>query len=255
MLNRFEGKVIAIGGGAGGIGGATSRRLAEEGATVIVGDINLSDAEQVAADIAAKGGRARPFKLDIGDEDSVKALVEVAVAEFGGLDGFFANALDASLRDDDIDPTTMDMATYDAFMHVNMRSYFLCTRHAVPRIIERGGGCMLYTSSGAAYVGMDTKPLYAMAKSGIHALARHVASRFGKRGVRGNVIAPGLMLHPAVLATMGQEFIDGVMERVKTPRLGTPEDIAAMAALLLSDEGQFVTGQVISVDGGNTMRA
>lgn len=255
MQNRFEGKVIAIAGGSGGIGSAVSKRLAEEGAVVIVGDINLQAAEQTAAEIETKGGRAMPFRLDISDENNVKAFVQAAVSMHGGIDGFHVNALDASLSDDDIDVTTMDMASYDRFMHVNQRGYFLCTRYAVPELLKRGGGCMLYTSSGAAYVGMSTKPAYAMAKSAIHALARNVASRWGKQGVRSNVIAPGLIFHPAVEATLGANAIEEILKGVKTPRLGVPQDIAAMAALLLSDDGAFVTGQVISVDGGATMRA
>jgi NAD(P)-dependent dehydrogenase (short-subunit alcohol dehydrogenase family) len=255
MQNRFKGKVIAIAGGSGGIGSAESKRLAEEGAVVIVGDINLQAAEQTAAEIEANGGRAMPFRLDIGDEDNVKAFVQAAVSVHGGIDGFHVNALDASRRDEDIDLTAMDMSAYDEFMQVNQRGYFLCTRYAVPELVKRGGGCMLYTSSGAAYVGMNTKPLYAMAKSATHALARNVASRWGKQGVRSNVIAPGLIIHEAVRATLSAQQLEATLKSVKVARLGVPNDIAAMAALLLSDEGAFVTGQVISVDGGATMRA
>ena len=255
MQNRFENKVIAIAGGSGGIGSAVSQRLAAEGASVMVGDINLQAAEQTAAEIKAKGGRATPFKLDISDEENVKAFVQTAVSLYGGLDGFHANALDASRRDEDIDLTTMDMSAYDEFMLVNQRGYFLCTRYAIPEMLKRGSGCMLYTSSGAAYVGMDTKPLYAMAKSAVHGLARNVASRWGRQGIRSNVIAPGLIFHSAVGTTLDTHVLEQIMKGVKTPRLGVPDDIAAMAALLLSDEGAFVTGQVICVDGGSTMRA
>ena len=255
MHNRFENKVIAIAGGSGGIGSAVSHRLAAEGAAVMVGDINLQAAEQTAEEIKAKGGRATPFKLDIGDEDNVKAFVQAAIEIYGGLDGFHANALDASRQHEDIDLTAMDMSAYDEFMQVNQRGYFLCTRYAVPEMLKRGGGCMLYTSSGAAYVGMNTKPLYAMAKSAVHGLARNVASRWGKQGIRSNVIAPGLILHAAVRATLNEKILEETLKGVKVARLGVPDDIAAMAALLLSDEGAFVTGQVISVDGGSTMRA
>ncbi|TAL02533.1 MAG: SDR family oxidoreductase [Rhodospirillaceae bacterium] len=254
MLNRFEGKVIAIAGGSGGIGSGVSHRLAEEGAVVIVGDINLNAAEQTAAEIAAKGGRAMPLKIDIGDEASVTSFIKIAVSTHGGIDGFYVNAVDSSHSRDDSDPVAIDMAAYDHMMHVNSRGYFLCTRHAVPQLIARGGGCMLYTSSGAAFVGLPNRPVYAMIKSGIHALSRHVASRFGKQGVRSNVIAPGLILHPVMAAALGPQFLEEGLKGVKAPRLGQPKDIAAMAALLLSDDGAFVTGQVISVDGGATMR-
>lgn len=113
---------------------------------------------------------------------------------------------------------------------------------------------MLYTSSGAAYVGMDSRPAYAMAKSAIHALMRHVVSRWGKQGIRSNAIAPGVISHPGVEAAMGPHYADEILKTLHVTRIGKPDDIAAMAALLMSEDGAFVTGQVISVDGGSTMR-
>jgi NAD(P)-dependent dehydrogenase (short-subunit alcohol dehydrogenase family) len=254
-VDRFENKVVAIAGGAGGIGSGVSLRLAAEGAAVMVGDINFEDASRVAAEIQARGGRATPFMLNIGDEASVIEFIETCVRLYGGLDGFHANALDASRREDDDDLITMDLATYDQMMGVNARGYVLCTRYAVPQLLKRGGGAMLYTSSGAAYAGDGTRPVYAMSKSAVHALSRYVASRWGKQGVRSNVIAPGLIVHAGVRAVLDEAALEKTLAGVKTPRLGEPEDIAAMAALLLSDDGAFVTGQVISVDGGGTMRA
>ena len=253
-MERFAGKVIAIAGGSGGIGSAVSRRIAEEGGTVVIGDIDLESAERTATDIESGGGRAIPVKLDIGSEDSIRAFVETAMDRCGGIDGFHVNALDSSRAGKDTDVVAMDMDDYDGMMDVNMRGYFLCTRYAVPRLVARGGGCMLYTSSGSAYAGLDSRPAYSMAKSGIHALARHVARRWGKEGVRGNVIAPGLIFHAAAEAVMGEEYGEQVLKTLPVTRLGKPEDIAAMAALLLSGDGEFVTGQVISVDGGAYMR-
>ena len=254
MLNRFEGKVIAIAGGSGGIGSAVSTRLASEGATVVLGDVNLASAEQTAAEIADMGGRATPLALDIGDEASVQDFVATAVRLHGGLDGFHVNALDSSHAAGDTDAASLDLADYDAMIAVNMRGYFLCTRHAVPALVERGGGSMLYTSSGSAYAGLASRPTYSMIKSSIHALARHVASRWGKQGVRSNVIAPGLIMHAAAEAAVGAAYGEQVLQTLRVTRLGKPEDIAAMAALLLSEDGEFVTGQVISVDGGSSMR-
>lgn len=254
LTSRFSNKTIAIAGGAGGIGSATSRRLAAEGATVIVGDISQDAAMQVAAEIIDTGGRAVALTIDIGDEESVRSFVDKACRINGAIDGFYVNALDASRSKSDTDPVAIDMDDYDHFMKINMRGYFLCTRHAVPAMLQRGG-CMLYTSSGAAYVGLPQQPVYAMIKSGIHALARHVASRFGKQGVRSNVISPGLIFHPAVDAIMPEGTRDATLKTLRVPRVGGPDDIAAMAAMLLSDDGAFVTGQVISVDGGVTMRA
>jgi NAD(P)-dependent dehydrogenase (short-subunit alcohol dehydrogenase family) len=254
MVERFEGKVIAIAGGAGGIGSATSRRLAAEGALVIVGDISRDVAAETAAAIVASGGQAIAIAIDIADEESVRSFVDQAATAKGHLDGFYVNAHDGRRGEDDTDPVAIDMAVYDHMMSVNLRGYFLCTRHAVPALLKQGG-CMLYTSSGGAYLAMPSKPSYAMAKNAIQGLSRHVATRFGKQGVRSNVIAPGLIFHPAVDAVMPPGIREATLASLHVPRVGVPEDIAAMAALLLSDDGAFVTGQVICVDGGVTMRA
>lgn len=253
-MKRFDGKVVVIAGGSGGIGSSVSKRLAKEGATVVIGDIDLGKAEQTAAEIEAEDGRAIALRLDIADEDSVESFVQNAVDMHGGIDGFHANALDSRFANSDLDAVSSDMSVYDNMMHANLRGYYLCTRHAVPHLVARGGGSMLYTSSASAYAGTEDRPVYAMVKSGIHALARHVASRWGKQGVRSNVIAPGVIFHAAVAAVMGEQYGEEVLKSLKVCRIGKPEDIAAMAALLMSDEGGFITGQVISVDGGATMR-
>jgi len=254
MLKRFEGKVIAVAGGSGGIGSSVSKRLASEGAGVLVGDIDFAAAQQTAVEIAEAGGIATPMTLDISDEGSVQHFVAASTQLYGGLDGFHVNALDSSHAAGDTDAVAMDMADYDAMTAVNMRGYFLCTRYAVPALLARGGGAMLFTSSGSAYAGLDSRPTYSMIKSGIHALARHVASRWGKQGVRSNVIAPGLIMHPAAEAAVGAEYGEKVLQTLRVTRLGRPEDIAAVAALLMSEDGAFITGQVISVDGGASMR-
>lgn len=254
MPNRFENKVIAVAGGTGHIGSAVSRRLAREGAVVAIGDINLDAAAATAAEIERQGGRALAIRLDMADEDSVADYLDQLGIRFGGIDGFHANAVDASCIAGDTDPVSMDMAVFDQLTRVNMRGYFLCTRHAIPQIIRRGGGCMLYSSSGSAYSGQPTIPVYSMVKSGINALVRHVASRFGKQGVRANAIAPGFIPKPMGKGyILTQEDVDRCLERIPATRLGVPDDIAAMAALLLSDEGGYVNGQVICINGGTTM--
>lgn len=255
MSNRFGGKVIAIIGGSGGIGSAVSERIAAEGGVAIVGDVRIEAAEETAAGIAASGGKAMALAIDIGDEESVKAFFAAIIAEYGSIQGCHVNAVDTRLGRQDTDATDIDMGVYDELMRINQRGYFLCTKYAIPLLVENGGGCMLYTGSGAAYVGMADRPVYSMLKSATNALMRQVARRWGKHGVRSNVVSPGLIVHENVVTTKGNTYLEEALNGVCMPRLGKPTDIAGTASMLLSDDGEYVTGQVICVDGGHTMRA
>jgi NAD(P)-dependent dehydrogenase (short-subunit alcohol dehydrogenase family) len=145
---------------------------------------------------------------------------------------------------------------FDELMSVNVRGFLLCTRHALPEIIARGGGSILYTSSVAAYRGEPTRVAYAMSKASILALMRHVAARHGPDGVRANAIAPGVIRRPNQEHIFGPKLINWAtgLAHIKS-RIGHPGDIAALSALLMSDEGSFITGQTINVDGGIVMRA
>jgi NAD(P)-dependent dehydrogenase (short-subunit alcohol dehydrogenase family) len=252
-MRGLTGKVVVVAGGAGGIGTATSIRLAEEGAAVVVGDVDADAARAVAVQITEAGGRAVDIAFDITDEDAVMRLIATAVDEFGGLDLLHCNAAaldpETILQDTDVETVSLDI--FDRTIAVNLRGHVLCTRHALPQLVERGGGAIVYTASAAAFVGEPERPSYAIAKSGLTALTRHVASRWGKEGIRANAVAPGLILTPAVRAgTMA----DRVLARVPHTRLGEPADIAAAVAFLMSDDAAWINGQVLSVDGGSTMR-
>ena len=180
-------KVVLVAGGAGGIGTASSVRLAEEGARVVVGDVNGAAAESVARQVTDAGGDAIAVECDIADEGSVEALVAAAVDEFGGIDRLHCNAaaLDPDTIGNDTDVETISLDVFDHTLAVNLRGHVLCTRHAIPRLLERGDGAIVYTASVAAFVGEPARPSYAIAKSGLTALTRHVASNWGKRGLRG----------------------------------------------------------------------
>ncbi|MBU6266233.1 MAG: SDR family oxidoreductase [Sphingomonadales bacterium] len=254
MLQRLNGKVIIV-AGAGGIGNELARRFAREGAAVVLGDIDAAMAADVAAQVTAEGGIARGIALDGADEAAIAAAVALAVSEFGGLDGFHANFASFADGMSTADVTTMAMADWDEGMRVNARGAVLCARHAVPALVARGGGSMVWTGSGAVYVGEEMRVGYAMAKASLGALMRHVARTFGPRGVRANVVAPGVIAHPRFAEVIPEDIQQGFREAtLLKSRLGRPEDIAAMAALLMADEGSYITGQVLSVDGGNTLR-
>jgi len=255
-MRGLAGKVAVVAGGAGGIGSATCLRLAEEGATVVVGDLNGSAAQAVAQQIVERGGRAAARTTDTSDDASVAELVGFAVAEHGGLDLLHANAADLSpdIIGRDSNVVDVPLEVFDRTMEVNMRGYLLCARHGVPELLRRGGGALVFTSSVASFVGEPERPSYAMAKSAINALVRHIASRWGKQGIRANAVAPGLVLTGPVRDSIAPEFRDRAVGMTRSARLGKPEDIAAMVALLGSDDGEWINGQVISVDGGTVFR-
>lgn len=254
MSERLKGKVIVVAGG-GGIGDGLARYYAGEGASVVLGDLNGDAAQTVAAAIVADGGQAVGTALDGADEGSVEAIVALATASYGGLDGFHANF--ASLLDgaSNANAVQLPLDVYDEVMRVNARGFLLCTRHAVPAMIARGKGAIVYTSSGAAHMPEVVRAAYAMSKAAGHALMRHVATTFGGQGIRANVIAPGVIRHARFDAVMDPATVEAMAKRIPIGRLGEAADIAALGALLMSDEGSFITGQVLSVDGGGSMRA
>lgn len=253
-MRGLANKVHIIAGGGSGIGAATAQRLAEEGAHVVIGDFVAANAEAVAAQLRAQGGKALAVQLDITQQAAVAALVESAVTEFGGLDGMHVNAADTQAVLADVDALDLALDVFDRTLAVNLRGHLLCTRAALPHLLRRGGGSLVYTSSGAAFMGEPTRVAYGVSKSGMHALMRHVASRWGKSGVRANVVAPGLVMTDPIRRGMSEAEQAAVLGITRSARLGEPRDIAAAVAFLLSDDAEWINGQIISVDGGVTMR-
>ncbi|HEY5173826.1 MAG TPA: glucose 1-dehydrogenase [Acidimicrobiia bacterium] len=254
-MNRFSGKVAIVTGGGSGIGRATALVLASEGAQVTVADIAEHPATEVVETIAATGGVARVQVVDVADADAVAAMVDDTVQAFGGLDILHNNAaaLDQNRADQDV--VTMDLATWERVLAVNLTGPMLGCRFAIPRMLERGGGSIVNTASAAAFYGSHSLAAYGTSKAGVVALTRYVATAYGERGIRCNAVAPGV-----VVARDAQDALGGPMgdrlRRYSTShlvgRLGYPEEIAAAVAYLASDDAAFVTGEVLRVDGGFT---
>jgi NAD(P)-dependent dehydrogenase (short-subunit alcohol dehydrogenase family) len=256
-MSNLNGKVILVAGG-GGIGNALAKYYAAQGAQIVIGDNHLDRGQQTAESIISAGGLALAAFLDGTNEDSIAAAVALACKEFGGLDGLHVNF--AALSEARADSTVVDMplATLDKTMDVNARGYFLCTRHAVPALLERGGGCVLYTSSIAAHAGEPVRVAYAMSKAAVHALMRHVAAAYGPKGVRANTVTPGVVRHEG-WDRMPADLCEKMENRGKSiaaikSRVTQNNDICAMSTLLMSDDGSYITGQVLCIDGGTTMR-
>jgi NAD(P)-dependent dehydrogenase (short-subunit alcohol dehydrogenase family) len=248
-MGRLDDKIAIITGAASGIGAATAERVAAEGARTVVADLDADGARDVAGKISAAGGQATAVQADLGDNDSVRAMVDAAVAAYGGLDILHNNAAATRLAATQDWPVGVaDPDVWDEMMRVNLRGAMVAIQAAVPHMIARGGGSIINTASGSGITGDVRNPAYGASKAALISLTRYVATEFGKQGIRCNAISPGFIVIPqkpgreAVMATM--------LRHALTPRLGRPEDIAATVVFLASDEAEFITGQNICVDGG-----
>lgn len=249
---KLEGRVAIVTGAASGIGRATASALARAGAAVLIADLQGESAEAAAQEIQAEGGVARSQQTDVGEEASVIEMVEVACSHFGRLDILHNNAADSdpSLMARDLEIIDMDTEVWDRAQRVNLRGPMLGCKHAIPRMLEQGGGVIVNTSSAAALVGDVARPAYGASKAGLDALTRYVATLYGKRGIRCNSIAPGVIATPALAANVPPEQLAVYERNHLSPRLGSPADIARVVVFLASEDAAFITGQTLCVDGG-----
>jgi NAD(P)-dependent dehydrogenase (short-subunit alcohol dehydrogenase family) len=255
-MRGLAGKRIVVASGATGIGAATAERLADEGAKLIVGDINDAGLAETVGRIRKAGGTARPVHYDLADAASIAALIGTCVAEYGGIDGLANIGADvgtATLKND-VDVGDMDIAIWERTLRVNLIGHALLIQSALPHFVAQGDGAIVSVSSAAAYDGDRTMPAYSASKAGLHALIRHVAKRWGKDNVRCNAVAPGLVMTGPARAALSQEVMAESLQRLPSTRLGEPGDLASAICFLLSQDAAWVTGQVISVNGGYAFR-
>lgn len=258
-MRGLRDKVIVVaGGGTGadgpGNGAATAIRLAEEGAHVVVGDLDPEAARATSAAIEASGGVAAAIGLDVADETSVGRLVSYAVETFGGVDGLHVNAADMGAAigaDTTNDAVTLPIEVWTRTIDVNLTGFLLLVKAAIPQMLERGGGSIVTTTSDAAFIGEPCRVAYATTKAGLLAMTRHVASRWGPQGVRCNSIAPGLIARDD---ERDRQLNDRFGAPLRSWRHGRASDVAAVASFLLSADGEWVNGQVWTVNGGQYLR-
>ncbi len=249
-MHNLQDKTVLVCGGATGIGAATVRRLCAAGARVGIGDINIAAAEALAAQLRAGGATVAAWHYDQSDEAAINRLVDTAVAHFGVLHGLFANVADLQVILTDGDLLTNAAAIWERTLQVNLVGTALLLRAVLPHLLAQGGGALVLTSSDASVVGEPERPAYAASKAGVNSLCRHIASKWGSKGIRCNVVSPGFVLTEQLEVNMSQQMKDAMLKGARSTRHGAPDDIAGAVAFLLSDDAEWVNGQVWRVNGG-----
>ncbi|WP_052890354.1 SDR family NAD(P)-dependent oxidoreductase [Thermogemmatispora carboxidivorans] len=257
MVFRLDGKVALITGAGSGIGEQIALLFGRQGARVVVADLRPEAAQRVTEAIVAAGGQARAWTLDVAEEDQVRAALAEVAAREGRLDilvnnagvSHVGNVLETSLED------------WERVMRVNARGVFLCAREGVRQMLAQQppGGVIINLASVAALIGVERRLVYSASKGAVLALTRTIAADYVKQGIRCNAICPGTVHTPFVEGYLARDFAgreDEVRQQLhaRQPlgRMGRPEEIAAAALYLASDEAAFVTGSALVIDGGWT---
>ncbi len=251
----LEGKVAIVTGGAGGIGAATIRSLAKEGAGVVICDINWEGAKNLEEDLRGKGVKALAVKTDISDLKEVKELTKKTLSHFGRIDILVNNAgiISAKVDGKKLNLWEMTVEDWKRRIDVHLNGYFLCCHEIVPHMIPNGWGRIVNVSSQAARTGGQIAGAdYTSAKTGILGMTRALAGELGKYGITVNAVAPGRIDTPFILNNP-PDVNPGFAKRTPLGRLGTPEDVAGAILFLISDSASFITGATIDINGGLAM--
>jgi NAD(P)-dependent dehydrogenase (short-subunit alcohol dehydrogenase family) len=253
----LDGRAAIVTGAGGGVGAATARALAAAGANVVCVDVNASAAESAAEVVRAAGAQAVALVVDIATETGATAMVEAAKDNWGRLDILHNNAALTDPKtvalDRDLCGTTPDV--FDRIMSVNLRGPYLGCRAAIPVMLETGGGVIVNTSSVYSMIGDNGLAAYSVSKGGLNALTRHVATAYGRQGIRCNALVLGVVNTPMMKKSKDSPVVRSYVEATLTGRPVDPDEIGAAVAFLASPAAASITGQIIPVDGGQTVHA
>jgi NAD(P)-dependent dehydrogenase (short-subunit alcohol dehydrogenase family) len=246
VAGRLDGKVAVITGAASGIGRASARRFAAEGAQVVVADLDKDGGTALAEEIEGLFVRA-----DVTSADDVQGMYAAAIERFGGLDVLFNNAGISPPDDDSILETELD--AWRRVQEVNLTSVYLCCKYGIPHLLEHGGGSVINTASFVAVMGAATSQIsYTASKGGVLAMSRELGVQFARQGVRVNALCPGPVNTPLLRELFASDPERAARRLVHVPmgRFAEPEEIAAAACFLASDDASFITASSFLVDGG-----
>jgi NAD(P)-dependent dehydrogenase (short-subunit alcohol dehydrogenase family) len=251
-MGALDGKAALVTGGGSGLGRASAIALARAGATVTTVDVNEDGGKETVALVLGDGGDADFIRADVTQADDVAAMVDKTVARWGHLDCAVNNAGTTGASAPTADYTIDD---WTRTIELNLTSVFLCLKHEIPAMLERGGA-IVNMASGAGLVGFPGLPAYVASKHGVVGLTRAAALEYAGQGVRINAICPGSTRTPMLEGFMGgDEQVERMLTRpIPVGRLGRPEEIAEAVVWLCSDSASFVVGHALAVDGGTIMR-
>ena len=247
------GKVGLVTGAGGGIGRAIAEAFAREGAKVVVADFNPETGQETVSRIQQFGGEAVLAVADVSDESAVKAMVDKAVSHFGGLD-IACNSAAVSRGSGLIHE--FERSVFDDTLTYCLTNTWLCMKYELEVMLAQGRGSIVNISSNASLKGQPYNTAYAAAKGGVNILTKSSAAEYGARGIRINAVSPGVIRTPGVEKYFEEQpkIAEGLKKAAVMGRIGEPEEIAEAVVFLCSDQASFITGQILSVDGGAAVR-
>ncbi len=253
MAGRLEGKVAIVTGAASGIGAASARLFAAEGAKVGICDLPGTGIESVADEITSAGGEALGMPADVADPDQVETFIAAVAERFSGIDVLFSNAGIGGKGN----APEMDPDEFQRVLSVNLAGGFLCSKFAIPHMRTAGGGSIIFTASELALVGSRRNLAYTASKAGLIGMARSMALDHGPDNIRVNVLCPGAVDTPMLRRSIVHHenpdaYKQMIVSEITLGRIGRPDEIARTALFLASDDSSFMTGSTVVVDGGAT---
>lgn len=244
----LSGHVALVTGASQGIGRACAIKLAQEGASVAVAARNQEKLNEVVNQIAASGGHAAAFALDVADEEQIKATIKAAISQFGKIDILVNNA--GITRDQLV--MRMKRADWDSVLQTNLTSAYLCIQQVISSMLKQRWGRIINITSVFGQMGQAGQANYAASKAGLIGLTMAIAREVGARNITCNAVAPGF-IETAMTEVLSEEFKQNAVKQIPLGRVGTTEDIASAVAFLASDDASYITGHVLSVNGGMLM--